>query len=93
MMLAKVVGNVVATQKNENFLGKKLMLVQYVDEKLEPYGSEVLAIDAVGAGIGEVVIVIAEGGSARSVTKATSNLAPIDVCIAGIVDSVDVGES
>lgn len=90
MMLAKVIGNVVATQKNKDLHGKKLMLVQSVDEKMLPYGNEILAIDAVGAGIGELVIIISEGGSARTVTNAKNPIAPIEVCIAGIVDRLDV---
>lgn len=89
MILARVVGNVVATQKNMNLVGKKLLLIQPVDTLGKPYGSEVLAVDGVGAGIGDLVIAIAEGGSARQVTKAESPLAPIDICIAGIVDIVE----
>lgn len=89
MLLARVVGNVVATQKNINLVGQKLLLIQPVDTFGKPYGSEILAVDGVGAGIGDLVIAIAEGGSARHVTKAESPLAPIDVCIAGIVDVVD----
>lgn len=89
MILARVVGNIVATQKNMNLVGKKLLLIQPVDTFGKPYGSEILAVDGVGAGIGDLVIAIAEGGSARQVTKTESPLAPIDICIAGIVDTVD----
>lgn len=88
MILARVVGNVVATQKNANLIGKKLLLIQPIDTLGKVYGSEILAVDGVGAGIGDVVVAIAEGGSARLVTKAESPIAPIDVCIAGIIDSV-----
>lgn len=89
MILARVVGNVVATQKNLNYVGKKLLLIQPVDTFGKPYGSELLAVDGIGAGIGDIIIAIAEGGSARQVTKAESPLAPIDVCIAGVIDTVD----
>lgn len=89
MLMARVVGNVVATQKNINYIGKKLLLIQPVDTLGKPYGSEVLAVDGIGAGIGDLVIAIAEGGSARQVTKAESPLAPIEVCIAGIIDTID----
>jgi microcompartment protein CcmK/EutM len=89
MILARVVGNVVATQKNENLVGKKLLLIQPVDIEGLSYGSEILAVDGVGAGIGDLVIAIAEGGSARQVTNAKSSFAPIDVCIAGIIDTVN----
>jgi microcompartment protein CcmK/EutM len=88
MILARVVGNVVATQKNINLLGKNLLIIQPVDTMGKAYGSEVLAVDGVGAGIGDLVVAIAEGGSARQVTRAESPLAPIDICIAGIVDTV-----
>jgi len=89
VILARVVGNVVATHKNSNYTGKKLLLIQSIDLMGMPYGPEILAIDGVGAGIGDIVIAIAEGGSARQVTRAENPLAPIDVCIAGIVDTVD----
>lgn len=89
MILAKVVGNVVATQKNKNLVGKKLLLIQQVDLSGSPFGPEIIAVDGVGAGIGEVVLVIAEGGSARQVIKAESPLAPVNVCIAGIVDNLN----
>lgn len=88
MILAKVVGNIVATQKNKDLVGKKLLMIQPIDNKGKPYGSEVLAIDGVGAGIGDIIIAIAEGGSARQVTRAENPIAPIDICIAGIIDSV-----
>jgi len=89
LLLARVVGNVVATQKNENLTGKKLLILQPVDAMGKPYGSEVLAVDGVGAGIGDLVIAIAEGGSARQVTRAENPLSPIDICVAGIVDTVE----
>lgn len=87
MILGRVVGNVVATQKNHHLLGKKLMIVQPVDCQGKNAGSEILAVDGIGAGVGELVLAIGEGGSARIVTR-TENLAPIDIAIAGIVDSI-----
>ena len=59
MFIAKVIGNVVATQKNEKFLGMKLLLIQpYIsrDGKLQISGSSVVAVDSVGAGAGECVL-------------------------------------
>ena len=88
MIFAKVVGNVVATQKNENLVGYKLMLIQPLDTKGKPAGDELLAVDGVGAGVGDIVIAIAEGGSARAVARAKP-LAPIDLVIAGIVDVME----
>jgi len=89
MILAVVVGNVVATQKDKSFVGKKLLLIQPVDPEGNPAGTELLAVDGVGAGVGDLVVAIAEGGSARQVAKSKNPLAPIDLVIAGIVDRAD----
>ncbi len=88
MQLAKVIGNLVSTHKNEDLRGKKLLFVQPLDEKLNPFGEEMLAVDGVGAGIGDIVLILNEGGSARMITNAENPYAPIELCIAGIVDSV-----
>ncbi len=88
MQLAKVVGTLVSTHKNEMLRGKKLLFVQPLDELLVPFGNEMLAVDGVGAGVGDIVIILNEGGSARMITKAKSQYAPIELCIAGIVDSI-----
>ncbi|HXY41856.1 MAG TPA: EutN/CcmL family microcompartment protein [Vicinamibacteria bacterium] len=89
--MAKVVGNVVATQKNPRFQGMKLLLVQpYVtgEQALVPSGSSIVAVDSVGAGEGELVL-FTQGSSAR-LTPATKE-APVDAVIVGIVDCVEVG--
>ena len=88
MQLAKVVGNLVSTHKNITLKGKKLLLVQPINEKLVPFGNEMVAVDGVGAGIGDTVLILAEGGSARMITNAESSIAPIELCVAGIVDSI-----
>jgi ethanolamine utilization protein EutN len=90
MYLAKVIGNVVATQKDEKFHGMKLLLIQpYVnkDRTLVPSGSSIVAVDSVGAGLGECVL-FTQGSSAR-LTDTTKD-APVDAVIVGIVDSVEV---
>ncbi len=90
MFLAKVIGNVVATQKHEKFNGMKLLLVQpYItkDKALTASGSSIVAVDSVGAGIGECVL-FTQGSSAR-LTPATKE-APVDAVIVGIVDTVEV---
>ena len=90
MFIAKVIGNVVSTQKSEKFRGMKLLLVQpYInrESKLEISGSSVVAVDSVGAGIGECVL-FTQGSSAR-LTPATKE-APVDAVIVGIVDTVEV---
>jgi ethanolamine utilization protein EutN len=90
MFLAKVIGNVVATQKNEKFLGMKLLFIQpYInkDGVLVSSGSSVVAVDSVGAGEGECVL-FTQGSSAR-MTPTTKD-SPVDAVIVGIVDTVEV---
>jgi len=90
MFLAKVIGNVVATQKHAKFQGMKLMLIQpYIakERSLTPSGSSVVAVDSVGAGLGECVL-FTQGSSAR-LTPATKE-APVDAVIIGIVDTVEI---
>jgi ethanolamine utilization protein EutN len=90
MFLAKVIGNVVSTQKNVRFLGSKLLLIQpYItrEGKLVESGSSVVAVDSVGAGEGELVM-FTQGSSAR-LTDTTRDL-PVDTVIVGIVDTVEI---
>ena len=87
MFIAKVIGNVVSTQKNAKFRGMKLLVVQpYIvrEGKLQVSGSSVVAVDSVGAGVGECVL-FTQGSSAR-LTPTTKDT-PIDAVIVGIVDS------
>jgi microcompartment protein CcmK/EutM len=88
MQLAKVVGSVVATRKEESLTGLKLLLVRPVDEEGREGASVLVAADAVGAGPGELVLV-ASGSSARQ-TLATDKR-PVDAVVMAIVDSWDVG--
>jgi len=88
MILGKVIGSVVATQKDPGLVGKKLLLVKAIDLEgnlLDPF---VIAVDVVGVGIGEKVLVV-NGSSARmtSETKEKS----IDSIIAAKVDSIQLG--
>ena len=90
MFIAKVIGNVVATEKNAKFRGMKLLLIQpYISRNshLEVSGSSVVAVDSVGAGAGECVL-FTQGSSAR-LTPTTKD-APVDAVIVGIVDTVEV---
>jgi ethanolamine utilization protein EutN len=90
MFLGKVIGNVVATQKDPKFQGMKLLLVQpYVtrDGALVVSGSSIVAVDSVGAGEGECVL-FTQGSSAR-LTPGTRE-APVDAVIVGIVDAIEV---
>ena len=83
MLIGKVVGSVVSTRKNENLVGNKFMIV----ETLEGYGekSRIVAVDNVGAGLGEAVLV-ATGSAARIGIE--QNTAPIDAAIVGIIDDL-----
>jgi microcompartment protein CcmK/EutM len=88
MNLGKVVGTIVASRKDEKLEGLKLLIVQFVSAKLEPTGAIVVAVDSVGAGVGEFVLVAA-GSSARQ-TKTTEGK-PVDTVIMAIVDIMEIG--
>ena len=88
MILAKVVGTVVASRKETSMEGLRFMLVQPVDVDAQPTGSQVVAVDAVGSGPGEYVL-YASGSSARQ-TVATDKR-PCDAVIMAIVDNWEVG--
>lgn len=87
MLIARVTGTVVATRKESTLEGLKLLVVRPCDVKGEATGAALIAADAVGAGIGEVVLV-AQGSSARQ-TEATQNR-PVDAVVMAIVDLLDV---
>lgn len=88
MLMGRVVGTVVSTQKDEGMRGFKLLVVQNVDLQMNLTNSYTVATDAVGAGLDELVIVV-QGSSAR-LTDVTKNK-PVDAAVICIVDSVDVG--
>lgn len=91
MYLAKVIGKVVSVVKHDAYQRRKLLLVQLVDpHTLKPRGRSAIAVDYVGAGEGDVVIVGAGPGVAREVFKL--DCAPIRELVMGIVDRVDMGE-
>jgi len=86
MLLAQVIGTVVSTQKADSLKGTKYLLVQTCNQRAELRGGYVVALDLVGAGLGEMVI-IAQGSSARQTSLTFEK--PIDAVIAGIVDLVE----
>ena len=89
MYLARVVGNVVSTHKNDRLEGKKLLLVQRLALDDSHDGSvEVIALDVVDAGVGDKVLVVQEGTSARKIFN--DEKIPVQAVIVGVVDSVDV---
>lgn len=89
MYLAKIKGMVVATRKDDSLVGTKIMIVQPINSNEEQVGNTEVAIDSVGAGAGEIVLV-AKGSAARQIFKNKNS--PIDAVIVGIVDSVEVNE-
>lgn len=88
MQIARVIGTLVATQKHEKFEGAKLLLVQPLDLDDKPRGGAILAIDGVGAGVHEKVLVVLEGRAAQETLG--QKLAPVDAAIVGIIDTVDI---
>jgi ethanolamine utilization protein EutN len=90
MQIAKVVGTVVATQKHRAFEGAKLLLVQPLNIDETPRGAPLLAVDGVGAGVDEKVLVVLEGRAAGEALGRKA--APVDAAIVGIVDRLTVSE-
>ena len=88
MLIGKVVGTVVSTRKEPELEGLKFLLVRGLDLDGKPTATLVVAVDAVGAGIGEVVL-YASGSSARQ-TQVTKDR-PVDATIMAIVDQLEVG--
>ncbi|MCF7849446.1 MAG: EutN/CcmL family microcompartment protein [Kiritimatiellales bacterium] len=87
MIIAKVIGNVVSTIKHIDYEGKKLFIVQPVDPAGNAVGKSLMAVDAVQSGIGDTVLVLDEGGSARMCID-QPGIEAIRCFIAGIVDEV-----
>ena len=90
MQIARVVGTVVATQKHPKVEGAQLLLVQPVTLDDKPKGPALLAVDAVGAGVHEKVLVVIEGRAAGEALG--KKAAPVDAAIIGIIDHIDVHE-
>jgi ethanolamine utilization protein EutN len=88
MQIARVVGTVIATHKHRKFAGAKLLLVQPLNADDSPRGNTLLAVDGVGAGVGEKVLVVLEGRAAGEAIG--QKAAPVDAAIVGIVDHTDL---
>jgi microcompartment protein CcmK/EutM len=89
MLLCRVVGDVVSTIKNQHLKGEKLLLVQPVDlDTNTPTGNELIAVDKVQAGDGDLVLVNKEGGSARLILD--NPLTPVQAVIVAVVDGMDL---
>lgn len=92
MILADVVGSVVATEKNEHYEGLKVLIVQPVNPDGSPDGATFLAVDGVKAGVGDRVLVVDEGGSSRAVIGRPGAVT-VRTAVAAVVDEVDGGVS
>lgn len=88
MILARVVGNVVATQKNERYASARVMMCQPVTPEGEEWGATLLALDSVDSGVGDTVLVVQEGWGASTAATGEQGAA-IDSAIVGVVDRID----
>jgi ethanolamine utilization protein EutN len=91
MQICRVIGTVVSTQKHRKFEGAKLMLVQPLNADDTPRGNALLAVDGVGAGVDEKVLVVLEGRAAGEALGRKA--APVDAAIVGIIDTVTLSET
>lgn len=88
MQIARVIGTVVSTQKQKKFEGAKLLLVQPLNIDDTPRGVALLAVDGVGAGVHEKVLIVLEGRAAGEALG--KKAAPVDAAVIGIIDQVDI---
>ena len=91
MLIGRVIGDVVATQKAPSHEGKKILVVQPLNLDGSDRGDPVLALDAVQAGVGERVLVVTEGWGAMTAVERPNS--PIDLAIVGIIDAIDLVEN
>jgi microcompartment protein CcmK/EutM len=89
LLLARIVGTVVATRKDPRLVSNKLMLARPVDPKGKVEGNYLVAVDTVDAGVGETVLIVS-GSSARMASGMKDT--PVDAAIVGIIDTIDVPE-
>ena len=89
MILAKIVGTVVATRKDPRLVSNKLMVARPIDPRGQPDGHYLVAVDTVDAGVGETVLIVS-GSSARMASGMKD--CPVDAAIVGIVDAIEMSE-
>ena len=87
MLIAKVVGTVVATRKDDRLLNAKLMVSRPIDPSGKPEGTYLVAVDTVDAGVGETVLIVS-GSSARMAAGLKD--CPVDAAIVGVIDRIDI---
>ena len=88
MKIGRVAGTVVATICSPVFEGRRLLIVDLLDEKGRATGRDLIAVDSVGAGAGETVLILDEGNGARQVLQAPD--APVRAVVVGIVDEIEM---
>lgn len=90
MMLAKVIGTLVATVKHASYEGRTVLLLQPLDPEQRPKGDPYYAVAHQGAGVGDLVLAVREGGSATMLQDAPGT--PIHASVVGIIDQVDLAD-
>lgn len=88
MLICKVIKTVTSTIKDSGYLGRKLLVVQPVDESGKAVGTSILAVDTVQAGVGDLVLVMREGNGVRQILG--TKKIPIRSLIVGIIDEIDL---
>ena len=88
MIIGKLIGDIYSTINHPFFNGKKLLVVEKITPEGKPAGDYIIAVDSVGAGVGEQVLVVDEGNSARQIIGSTT--APLRSIIVGIIDEISV---
>lgn len=91
MILCKVIGTIVSTQKNQTLREHKLLITQPIDLDGKFIGRDILAIDHVDAGVGDTVLVMQEGSSARQILKRED--IPVHSVVVAVVDGIDISSS
>jgi len=87
VLLAKIVGTVVATRKDPRLVSNKLLVARPIDPRGKAEGSYLVAVDTVDAGVGETVLIVS-GSSARMASGMKD--CPIDAAVVGIIDTIDI---
>jgi ethanolamine utilization protein EutN len=89
MILGRITGNVVSTIHHPVVTGRKLLLAERLDQQGKPTGAYIIALDGIGAGRGETVLILDEGSGARQILEDAS--APVRSIVVGIVDELSLG--
>jgi microcompartment protein CcmK/EutM len=88
MILCKVTGSVVSTQKNQTLKDHKLLIVQPIDLDGKHIGKDVLALDTLDAGVGDTVLIIQEGAGAQQILKRKD--VPVHTIVVAVIDGIDI---